>query len=216
MSSWKCILLLLCYRFSVSACVCRPPQLLAVPLLFVSKLRAIAAALYALMATTTVYSNVEAVAAAFLPTVSQPCLESWGLTTWQNKALVSGRSTGNTGGLLNLWVHFYGFRECVNFSPCICPSHHVFWGSVSSFREIFFATLHLLRLHCWFLLPSVFLVWGENICQLDRDPSATAMLLRAIQKLEKDIRYTFSRQGKCCAWAGFPCTRWYFFLEFSQ
>lgn len=144
MSSWKCILLLLCYRFSVSACACRPPQLLAVPLLFVSKLRAIAAALYALMATTTVYSNVEAVAAAFLPTVSQPCLESWGLTTWQNKALVSGRSTGNTGGLLNLWVHFYGFRDVLIFHHAFV--HHIMCsGALSLASGRFFLLLSI----CW-------------------------------------------------------------------
>jgi len=67
MSSWKRILLLLCYRFSVSARACRLRQLLAVPLLFVSKLRAIAASLYPLMEITIVCSNVGAVAAAWLP-----------------------------------------------------------------------------------------------------------------------------------------------------
>lgn len=73
------------------------PQLLSIPLLFASKLRAIVVSHYPIMAVTIVYSNVEAISAAWLLYCHPAMLEAWFLTVW-NKASVSGRSTESTGG----------------------------------------------------------------------------------------------------------------------
>lgn len=157
MSSWKLILLLPCYRFSVSACACRLPQLLVIPLLFVSKLRSIAASLYPLMAITIVYSNVGAVSAAWLPYCHPPVPRNVVfLTRLQNKALVPNRSTGDTGGLFK-----------------ICEPVSIASGRVSSFHHVF--VHHILCSgalsldngdFCCSLLTGVMLLVSFSLCFL--------------------------------------------------